>query len=555
MKWVLRVGLVVLILLLGGGGFWLYRSRIAPQVAASTSGGFTQVVAVRQGDLSAKISVVGELDAVQRAVLAFERMSGATKLVSLEVAAGNTVQAGQVLATIDPAPYQQALDQAKSDLQAAEERLVKLKTPATALEVARADMAVAKAELNVQQAIESLAKLRSPDLGKLQDALQNAQDNLTLAQLQQALAEHDASAKSERDLQYAVNWHQRRIWELQALVASGKANLEQIQELAREQETLAGAQADLALTQARRQLSLQAAAAKVAAAQVTLAEAQEALATAQAGGNPLALQKAQLALQEAEVALAAAREDRTQLDAGSDAVTLAAAQADVDKKRLAVAEAEAALAGTRLIAPFAGTVLQTHAAAGDQITPNTRIVTVANLQALQVLASVDETTIRQVAAGQTAQVTFDALPGQTLRGEVLAVPLQGALQGGVMVYEVPISLTGAEKLPLLVGMTANVQIQVGQVTDALFVPTMALQRAGGMYQVLLPNAVDPAGAPIAVPVEVGLSDGLYTQIVRGLNPGDQVVVEMAATQSGSFNFRGMGMMGISGGGQRLPAGR
>ena len=77
------------------------------------------------------------------------------------------------------------------------------------------------------------------------------------------------------------------------------------------------------------------------------------------------------------------------------------------------------------------------------------------------LASVDETTIRRVSAGQPAQITFDAVPGQTLQGQVGDVPLQGTLQGGVMVYEVPISLVGAEKLPLLVGMTANVKIAVG----------------------------------------------------------------------------------------------
>jgi HlyD family secretion protein len=180
-------------------------------------------------------------------------------------------------------------------------------------------------------------------------------------------------------------------------------------------------------------------------------------------------------------------------------------------------------------------------AQGDVIASNTTILTVANLKALQVVASVDETTIRRVTADQGAQIAFDAFPGQTFRGQVLSVPLQGALQGGVMVYQVPISLVGAEKLPLLVGMTANVQIQVGRVTDALLVPAMALQKVSGRYQVLVPNTTDPKGEPEAVPVEVGLSDGSYTQIVRGLNEGDQVLVQMATTQSSNpFFFSGPG---------------
>jgi HlyD family secretion protein len=558
MKRALRLVLTVLILLLlGAVGFWFYQNRIAAQGSRAATDGYTQVVTVQRGNLSASITVVGELEAVQQETLTFSRMSGTTVLQSLEVKAGNTVAAGQVLATIDPAPYKQALDQARSDLQAAQEKLADLQTPPTDLEIAQADVKVAQAEYDLQQAQEDLANLRSPDLTALQEAVQTARDNLALARLQQAQAERDALAKSERDLQYAINWHQRRIAQLEQLVAEHKANLEQTELLADEREKLSEAQADLARVQAQRQVSLQAAALNVAEAQQALTDAEEALAKAQAGGDALALAKAQLAVRNAEVALAAAQKDRAQLDEGPDATTLAAAQADVDKKRLAVAEAEANLAATTLLAPFNGTVLQTHTTAGSTIAANTPIVTVANLKELRVVAAVDETTIRQVKVGQRAQIGFDALPGQTFRGEVLEVPLQGTLQGNVMVYEVPVSLTGAEGLPLLVGMTANVQIQVGSVENALLVPAMALQRVSGKYQVLVPNTLDPTGEPEAVPVEVGLSNGTYTQIVKGLNEGDQVIVQIAATQSTNPFFRGE-VRFMEGGGPvevRPPAGR
>jgi HlyD family secretion protein len=152
---------------------------------------------------------------------------------------------------------------------------------------------------------------------------------------------------------------------------------------------------------------------------------------------------------------------------------------------------------------------------------------------MQVVASVEETTIRQVSEGQTATITFDAFPGQRFTGKVLSVPLQGTLQGGVMVYDVPISLTGAEDLALLVGMTANVDIQVGQVTDALLVPTIALQQTNGLYEVQVPNTTDPSGAAETVPVELGLSDGTYTQVTKGLNAGDSVLVQLQSTSSSS----------------------
>jgi multidrug efflux pump subunit AcrA (membrane-fusion protein) len=132
--------------------------------------------------------------------------------------------------------------------------------------------------------------------------------------------------------------------------------------------------------------------------------------------------------------------------------------------------------------------------------------------------------------------------------------MQGALQGGVTVYAVPISLTGAEKLSLLVGMTANVKVQVGSVSNALLIPTLALQRASGQYQVLVANTSDPNGTPETVPVEVGLSDGTYTQITKGLNLGDQVVYAIASSSSSNAQ-QGMVIMGTGGVPQGAPPSR
>jgi macrolide-specific efflux system membrane fusion protein len=542
-KWLL---LVILVAGVAGGGYWLYASN-QTATATAANAAYTQVTEVKQGNLSTTLSVVGQLEAVQQANLAFERMSGSAKLLKLEVKTGSVVTAGQVLASIDPAPYQQALDQAQSDLQAAQENLATLKTPATAVEKAKADAAVATAQVALEQAKKNLADLQSPDIAALQNAVANAQDNVTLAQLQQTLTDHDATAKTERDLSYALDFHERKVNELQDLVARGKANLEQTNAVATEQAAVVKGMADLAAAQVRRQVALQTAAAKVAAAKAALVTAQENLAAGQAGGDKLAVAQAQLAVQNADVSLATAKDNRDTVVNGADATTLASAQATVDKKQLALDNAVAALAGTKLTAPFAGTVLKTNVTAGNLIGSGTNILTLADLKSLQVAASVDETTIKRVSTGQTAQVTFDALVGQTLRGQVGEVPLQGALQGGIMVYTVDISLSGADKLPLLVGMTANVKIATGQAQNALLVPTMAVLRASSGYQVMVPNAASAQSAPTAVAVEIGLSDGVNTQITKGLNLGDKVLVQLtSATTTNNNNQRGgISILGLS----------
>ncbi len=535
MKRILRILLAALIIF-GIGGFIYYQSRVSASAAGDgDETSYTQIVQVQTGSLSSTLSVVGQLEAEQSSALAFDYVDGSTELLTLAVQAGNTVTQGQVLATIDPAPYQQALDQAKSDLQAAEESLADLQAPATALAIAQADTALARAEQTLAQAKADLAGLQNPDLTDLENAVLDAQDNLTLLAIQDDLAGRDSLAKSERDLQYSVAWYQRRIAELQALAVP---TVEQSDELAEDQEALAEAQIDLARVQMQRELARQARAAELTQAQVLLAAAQEALAEAQTGSDALTLTQAQLAVHQAEVGVQAAQEARQSLDEGADEVKLAAAQAAVDKKRLAVSQAQAALDGAQMVAPFDGVILETYVSAGAQISANTTILELANLSTQRVVASVDETTIRQVSEGQSASVVFDAFPGQTFSGQVLAVPLQGSLQGGVMVYEVPISLTGADDLPLLIGMTANVEIHAGDTNNALLVPTMALQQNNGQYQVLVSNPDDPAAEPEAVTVLVGLSDGAYTEVTGNLSAGDHVVVQLESSTSSSAGRTG-----------------
>jgi len=529
MKRLLRILFILLILGgLGGAGYWYLKNRPASAATgAEDTGSYTQIVTVERGNLSATLSVVGQLEAVQSTALKFEKMTGTSPLLTLAVQTGGKVTAGQVLATIDPASYQQALDQAKSDLQAAEQTLTDLQTPATDLEIAQADVAIAKAELQLQQAQNSLDELLNPDLAGLESAVVSARGTLVQAEADLLALQEDSSTDdqlsrlAEADADAYAAYAE---WLAKDHAADDDVYNDRLTLL---YDKMKDAQDALVTAQVQANLTLLQAEMSVRKNQRSLDDAQEALAEAKAGGDELAVARAKLAVSEAQVAIELAHEARAELDEGPDATALATAQADLDKKRLVVSDAEAALAGCELVAPFDGTILELSVNAGDTVAANTPIATLADLKSLQVVASVDETTIRQVTAGQTAAIGFDAYPGQSFDGAVLSVPLQGSLQGGVTVYDVPLSLSGAEGLNLLVGMTANVEISIGEAADALLVPTLALSKVSGQYQVSVPNTLDPAGEPETVPVQVGLSDGTYTQVLKGLNEGDQVLVTLS----------------------------
>jgi|WetSurMetagenome_2_1015567.scaffolds.fasta_scaffold16489_2 HlyD family secretion protein len=551
MKKIIRWALGVLVLAaVSIGGYWYYQSHVVSAETTTSGTTYAQIVEVTQGNMAATASVVGQLEAEQSASLAFEKMSDTASLLTLAVQAGNVVTKGQVLATIDSVSYQQALDQANSDLLAAKETLADLKTPATALEIAQADVAVSKAKVALQTAQDALDELVNPDMPSLESAVASAKSALAKAQANVLAQQQDTAGKTQLDqLIYAETTPTAEYTRLAAETYSDPLYQDRLNLAYNKMMDTQDARVTNQLNSQSGALQAQM---TLRTAQATLADAQEALAEAKAGGDKLTVATAKVAVNQAKVDLQAAQKARQDLDEGADATEVATAQAAVDKAQLAVSEAEVALAGTQLVAPFDGTILETNAVAGDPISADTMVLTLANLDTLQVAASVDETTIRQVKAGQTAAITFDAFPGQNFTGQVLSVPLQGTLEGGVMVYTVPVSLTGAEKLALRVGMTANVDIKVADITDALLVPTIALQQSNGRYQVLVPTTADPNGATQAVTVEVGLSDGTYTQILKGLSVGDKVVEQVKSTTLTSNQQMGPGGMDMGGGGPPAP---
>lgn len=547
--------LVIVVLIAGAvlGGYFLLQGRETSR--ASTTETYQQVVLATRGDITSSLSVVGELAAVQQADLAFETLSGVTPLATMNVAPGHVVKAGDVLATIDPESYQQAVDQAGSDLAAAEQALAELEKPVTAVAIAQADLAIAQAEYDISYAQATLDELLNPDIEQLKTDVADAKTAVAEAQIdlltaQQTLNDTPSSDSMEKlldtegdraEVHYRLlNETYRDDYYEDRLTMAFNQMMD-----AKEARIKAEVQPQVDLLNAK---------INVRKAEQALASAEEALADSLSGADSVESARAKVTLNAGIVALAKAREARAELDRGPDATDLAAAKADVDAKKLALADAEAALAATSLAAPFDGTILQVDASAGDRISSGATILTIADLTGLEVLASVDETTIKSITEGQAARITFDAVPGQTLSGVVGSIPLQGALQSDVMVYEVPVSLQGAQNLSLMVGMTANVSIATGEAAGALLVPTMALTRSGGMYQVQVLDSTSPDAVPQSVPVQIGLSNGTYTQITAGLNEGDRVVVKLSGSnstasqnQSGGGGLFGGGVMRMFGG--------
>ena len=132
-----------------------------------------------------------------------------------------------------------------------------------------------------------------------------------------------------------------------------------------------------------------------------------------------------------------------------------------------------------------------------------------------------------ISLGQTAVVTLESWPDTEIDSEVTAVePVANINNSGIVNFNVHLSLDQTD-LPVLVGMTANANLITANREGVLLVPNAAItvNRRDEIYTVNLVD-YDSEGTMTTTEVEidVGLSDNSYTQVISGLNEGDEVLL-------------------------------
>lgn len=167
--------------------------------------------------------------------------------------------------------------------------------------------------------------------------------------------------------------------------------------------------------------------------------------------------RANLALAQAQ--LADARQKYQILKDGPDPAELKVAQASVTNAEAQLAAAQSALAGLELRAPFGGVISNPRIRPGEYITFGQPVMQLADLSTLRVeTTDLNETDVAFIQVGDTANVTFDALPGVSLTCKVLSVAPKASEGSGVN-YTVIVDL-GEPPLGLRWGMTAFVVLTV-----------------------------------------------------------------------------------------------
>jgi HlyD family secretion protein len=173
-----------------------------------------------------------------------------------------------------------------------------------------------------------------------------------------------------------------------------------------------------------------------------------------AGDIDMAIAQANLSLAQAGLALA--EQDYEKVKAGPDPDLLASAQAREKAAETGLGAAQAALANRQLVAPFDGTIAQLNLKEGEQAAPGVTAVVLADFSGWIVETDdLTENEVPNVQVGQAADVTFDALPELSLSGKVQSISDVHTDRSGDVTYTTKVSLSKSDPR-LRWGMTAVV---------------------------------------------------------------------------------------------------
>jgi HlyD family secretion protein len=338
------------------------------------------------------------------------------RVQTLAVAEGDQVQPDQVLATLEADLLEANVIQAQAALAAAQAQLALLEAGPRPEELAAAQAQLETAQAALSQAA---AQRDQPDLGASEAEVAAAQ-----AQVIEAVADQREAEEIHDKTMTCVTFDLPDGEETEICPALGTIEEQARSHMhaANEAQVAAQAQLDALLAGAD--------------AEVRAAQAAVWAAAAQRDGA------------QAELDL---------LQAGAIAEEVAAAEAAVAQAEAALQAAQAALDQATLRAPFAGTVTALEVTPGETAMPGQVILTLADLQRLQVeTTDLSEQDVAQVAVGQQASVYVEGLDLE-VAGRVARIASRATTVGGDVVYTVVVALD--EQPPgLRWGMSVEVEI-------------------------------------------------------------------------------------------------
>ncbi|GIV01718.1 MAG: hypothetical protein KatS3mg015_0548 [Fimbriimonadales bacterium] len=515
----------------------------------SKAGGEVIRLAVEEGDYVRKGDLIAEIDPRDTKAL-YEQAAA-----DLDAAVARKRQS-ELSVQMQRATSQAAVTQAETALESAKLRLKTLEDRAR-IQPTVTSAAVQQAQANYDQAVQALEQLK----------------NVTIPQTR-------AQVETEYErTRVAVEVARADLERQRSLLEKGYISQQQFDQA---RTTLEAAEAAFRNASERRRTLDADLQSQLKTAEARVAQSKAALDQAKANQIDVEITKrdledARLAVKQAEAALQQARANLKQIDLRI--AELQAADASIVRSEVARDNAKVQLESTSLLAPRDGVVILKYVEEGTIIPPGTSvfsegtsIVQIADVSKMYVEVFVDEADIGQVSLGQKVRVTLESSPGQPLDGVVSRINPAATTTNGLTQVAVRVEInyptpppanqsgsggnggSGSDRpanarqtqlaqgqgqgqapsegqgsgqrrrgrsgnIKLMPGLNASCEFIISEKKDVLMVPSNAIHREDGETYVEV--MVD--GKPQKRPVKVGQVGDVNTEIVEGLQEGEEVV--------------------------------
>jgi len=500
---------------------------------------------VVRGQIAQDVAETGSVKKGESLNLNFKNSGAVAKV---DVAKGDQVAFGRILAELDDRQLQVQLIQARANLDLYNLQLEKLRTGAAVEDISIVQSQAQSAQVALENAQAALVDAKTAADQKLNSAYKTATDALATAYvkayngynftdlLQRTyFAPQDADSISVFETAQKMNLSVGKIKNYSdAAQADGKdSGLDPVFAVAKGH--LAEVETDLRFVRAmceklpwRDSVSqtykdgLDLHIGYVVAAQTAFNSAVENIAL-QKSANALSVNSAQAGVDAAAAARATAAGQLEKTIAPPRTEDEGILEAQTAQARAQIALLELQIADSKLIAPVGGQIAEVNIKTGETISPLGAGPAMVLLPAdpYEIVADIYEEEAVNLKVGNRAQISIAAIPDKVFGGYVAEIDPAGKLINGVVYYQTKIAFDQVAPEALKPEMTADVEIIAAQSDDALLVSETALRKktGGGWFVQVLENGVSRD-----VDVQIGIRSKGMAEIISGLSEGDEVII-------------------------------
>ncbi|MDO8515892.1 MAG: HlyD family efflux transporter periplasmic adaptor subunit [bacterium] len=582
-----KIFTTVVAIVLVGGGYYMYQ-RIH-NASAEPRYVFAEAA---KGTLVSSVAASGEVASLDQIDMK-PKVSG--DIISLPVAAGDHVKAGQLLIALDDSDAQKTVRDAATNLETARLALDKLQQPPDALSLMQSKNSVTSANESLQNANDDLTQDYSSgfnavastfndlpgvmtgmntllngnavspnqnNLAAYYDMIKAYEPNAAVFENSAATSYQDARIAYDKNLNdYKNTSRYADRATIDALIAETYTTTQKIAEAIKNAKSYLDLVNDT-LTSHFQNASPPA----IITTHENLLKSYTSTVNSNVSSllstvNSIQNDKDSIVSSQRSIDVASA--SLAKLVSGPDPLDVRSQQLSVDQKKNALTDAQNALMDYTIRAPFDGIIAKLSVKKRDTVSGGAAVMTLVTTQKIATV-TLNEVDIAKVHLNQKTTLTFDAVPDLTIAGTVASIDTIGTVSQGVVTYNVQIAFETQDDR-VKPGMSVSSAIVTQVDADMLLIPGSAVKTQGGAHYIeTIPGiAASSAGAltsqgitsnvmPTRVAVETGNSNDTSIAITSGLKEGDLVITRTitgtATTPAATPAAGGLRIPGVGGGG-------